>query len=75
MVKDLNNDNLKKVIECCYEMLELADRGDKSRRDSGCGVVYGTMRDMAYKVRKLAKKELYEHVGEAVVTKGRRTKY
>ncbi|MBU0995992.1 MAG: hypothetical protein KJ737_26150 [Proteobacteria bacterium] len=49
------------VIDLCYEMLELADHGDKFRLDTGCGVVYGTLRDVAYKVRKLAEKELVQH--------------
>lgn len=55
------NTNLTKVIELCYEMLELADHGDKIRDDGGCGVVYGTLRDAAYKVRQLAEKELSRH--------------
>lgn len=54
--------NLKKVIEFCYEMLELADHGDKIRCDDGCGVVYGTLRDVAYKIRQLAEKELSQHL-------------
>ncbi len=56
-----SNRNLTKVIELCYEMLELADHGDKIRYDGGCGVVYGTLRDVAYKVRQLAEKELSRH--------------
>ena len=58
---DLANKHLKMVIDLCYEMLELADHGDKFRLDTGCGVVYGTLRDVAYKVRKLAEKELLQH--------------
>lgn len=50
--------NLKKVITLCYQMLELADHGDQERNDPGSGVVYGTLRDAAYKVRRLAEKEL-----------------
>ena len=53
--------NLTKVIELCYEMLELADHGDKIRNDSGCGVVYGALRDAAYKIRQLTEKELSRH--------------
>lgn len=53
--------NLRKVVQLCYEMLEFADQGDKSRQDAGCGIVYGTLRDVAYKVRQLAEKELKEH--------------
>ncbi|MBU2490210.1 MAG: hypothetical protein KKA60_12535 [Proteobacteria bacterium] len=51
------DENLSRVIDLCYQMLELADHGDKLRRDAGSGVVYAALRDAAYKVRKLAKKE------------------
>jgi hypothetical protein len=53
--------NLKKIIGLCYEMLELADHGDKLRTDDGCGVVYGMLRDAAYKVRRLAENEISLH--------------
>lgn len=53
--------NIRRVVEICYEMLELADHGDKFRRDEGCGVVFGALRDEAYKIRQLAEKELERH--------------
>ncbi|MFZ5563094.1 MAG: hypothetical protein ACOZBW_03525 [Thermodesulfobacteriota bacterium] len=56
-----SNDNLKKVIDLTYEMLELADHGDTFRSDAGCGVVYGALRDSAYKIRQMAFRELSEH--------------
>lgn len=59
---------LKKVIALCYQMLELADHGDRERSDTGSGVVYGALRDAAYKIRRLAEKEL-----EAKRTKPRKT--
>lgn len=55
------NRNLEKVIALSSEMLELADLGDNFRPDNGCGIVFGTMRDSAYKIRKLAKEELARH--------------
>ena len=60
-MSDQLNENLRKVILLCHEMLELADHGDKIRQDIGCGVVFGTLRDGAYKVRQLAEKELKLH--------------
>ncbi len=59
--RDVVNRNLKKVISLCYEMLELADHGDKCRHDAGCGVVYGELRDAAYKLRRTAERELFQH--------------
>jgi len=55
------NKNLSKVVELCKRMLELADHGDRHREDAGCGVVFGTLRDDAYKIMKLAEKELLKH--------------
>ena len=49
--------NIKKTIELTREMMRLADRGDKDREDTGCGVLYGVLRDAAYKILKLAEKE------------------
>jgi hypothetical protein len=57
----MSDKNLNKVIELCYEMLELADHGDKFRNDDGCGVVYGALRDDAYKLRRLAEREKEKH--------------
>jgi hypothetical protein len=56
------NDNLKSLISLCGQMLDLADRGDAERTDAGCGVVYGTLRDTAYKMRQMAKVELQKHI-------------
>ncbi|NQU63168.1 MAG: hypothetical protein HQ517_02630 [SAR324 cluster bacterium] len=53
--------NLKRVIDLCYEMLELADHGDLFRTDSGCGIIYGILRDDAYKIRRIAEQEIKIH--------------
>jgi hypothetical protein len=42
-------------------MIELADQGDADREDTGCGVLYGVLRDSAYKIQQLAKKEKGRH--------------
>jgi hypothetical protein len=42
-------------------MIELADQGDADREDIGCGVLYGVLRDSAYKIQQLAKKEKGRH--------------
>lgn len=59
--KEMTNSNLNRVIDLCYEMLELADHGDLFRVDDGCGILYGIMRDNAYKIRKLAEQEIQNH--------------
>jgi hypothetical protein len=44
------------------EMMELADRGDADREDNGCGILYGVLRDSAYKLKKLAEDEKQNHI-------------
>jgi len=45
------NLNIVKVIRLSRDMMLLADLGDQSRLDGSCGVLYGTLRDSAYKLR------------------------
>lgn len=47
-------------------MMLLADLGDKSRVDGSCGVLYGTLRDSAYKLRHLAEQEVERHKEQGV---------
>ncbi len=44
------------------EMIGLADRGDIEREDTGCGILYGMLRDSAYKIKKLAEEEKNAHI-------------
>jgi len=53
---------LRRVIELSQEMIDLAYAGDACRTDAGCGIVFGSLRDKAYKMRKLAESELRSHV-------------
>lgn len=62
MPENIVDQNLKNVIRICFEMLEIADRGDAFRQDSGCGAIYGRLRDAAYKIRSLASAELSLHL-------------
>lgn len=59
------DENLRDLIALCGQMLKLADRGDEERIDAGCGVIYGTLRDAAYKVRRMAQTELQKHTAFA----------
>ncbi len=42
-------------------MLALSDKGDAAREDDGCGILYGVVRDSAYKIKKLAETEKEAH--------------
>ena len=55
------NENLLKTIRLTREMLALADEGDRDRDDGSCGIVYGVLRDTAYRLRKLAEEECEKH--------------
>ncbi|MFC1885406.1 hypothetical protein ACFL2O_11655 [Thermodesulfobacteriota bacterium] len=43
------------------DMINLSDAGDSDREDEGCGLLYGVLRDSAYKIRKMAEAEMESH--------------
>jgi hypothetical protein len=49
--------NIQKTIQLTRAMIRLADKGDADREDTGCGILYGILRDAAYKLRRLAEEE------------------
>ncbi len=55
------NHNLRKTLSLVEEMIALADQGDADREDVGCGVLYGIIRDSAYKIKKIAEEEKRRH--------------
>jgi hypothetical protein len=56
------NQCIKKTLELAELMLKLADEGDATRKDVGCGVLYGVLRDSAYRIKKLAEVEREAHI-------------
>jgi hypothetical protein len=56
------DESIKMTLGLVEEMLELADEGDVVREDSGCGVLYGVLRDSAFKIKKLAESERNAHI-------------
>lgn len=65
MIKNYNI-NLIKVLRLAREMIILADEGDEHRMDKSCGVLYGILRDSAYKIRSLAEKEKNIHIDSGI---------
>jgi hypothetical protein len=53
--------NILKILNLAEEMIVLADRGDADREDVGCGVLYGVLRDTAYKLKRMAEEEKRSH--------------
>lgn len=60
------NENIEKALEISREMQELADKGDEERVDDGCGVLYGVVRDSAYRIRAMAEEEKRKHQNKGV---------
>ncbi len=56
---------LDRTLRLSDLMAETADLGDAAREDVGCGVLYGFLRDSAYKLRKMAEDEREAHVRKA----------
>ena len=56
------NQCIKRTLELAELMLKLADEGDAARKDVGCGVLYGVLRDSAYRIKKLAEVEREAHI-------------
>jgi hypothetical protein len=55
------DENLNLALSLAEQLMALADAGDEAREDIGCGVLYGTVRDCAYKIRALALTEIEKH--------------
>jgi len=56
------NDHIRKTIKLTTEMIEISEKGDADREDAGCGILYGVLRDSAYKIRKMAEDEKQAHI-------------
>lgn len=58
------DENLKKVLRLVDHMLQLANQGDEDREDTGCGILYGMIRDSGYKIKQLAETEKQRHIAK-----------
>ena len=56
------NESIKETFKLVEDMLSLADEGDAVRENTGCGVLYGVVRDSAFKIKKLAEAEKEAHI-------------
>ncbi len=56
------NENIRRLLRLSREMMALADEGDRDRLDDSCGIIYGILRDMAYRLRQLAQDECDNHI-------------
>ena len=56
------DESIKETLDLAANMLDLADRGDAEREDNGCGVLYGVLRDSAFRIKQLAEAEKDAHI-------------
>jgi hypothetical protein len=56
------NQHIMRTLQLADEMICLADQGENDREDNGCGILFGVLRDSAYKLKKLAEAERLNHV-------------
>jgi len=56
------NQNIVDVLELVKDMIILSDKGGAASEDDSCIMMYGVVRDCAYKIRKLAEEEKRLHV-------------
>ena len=56
------DESIQKVIELTDKMLNLSDEGDAVREDTNCGVLYGVIRDAAYRIKRMAEDERDAHI-------------
>jgi len=60
------NENIEKTIHIAEAMIELANSGDIEREDVGCGVLYGILKDCAYRIKKIAETEKATHIRKGI---------
>jgi len=56
------NDSIRKTLDLAKTMLDLANEGDAAREDTNCGILYGVLRDSAYRIKQLAENERDAHM-------------
>lgn len=56
--------NIQSTLRLVDEMIKLADQGDIDREDTNCGILYGILRDSAYKLKRLAEIEKAKHIAK-----------
>ena len=56
--------NLEQALALAERMIQLADKGDEEREDTGCGILYGMLRDSGYKIKQIAEAERLKHIAK-----------
>ncbi|NQU42596.1 hypothetical protein HQ520_04875 [bacterium] len=67
------NENIRRALELARSLIILADEGEAESRDDGCVVLFGVLRDCAYKIRAEAEREKEMHRWHGVWTTSKRS--
>ena len=60
-MKQLCNEHIKESLNLARSLIILADEGERDSTDDGCRLLYGVIRDCAYKIRNEAEREQRVH--------------
>lgn len=60
------NEQIQKSLIMAWILMVLADEGESFMEDDGCGVLFGVLRDCAYKIRGEAEREREAHKARGV---------
>jgi hypothetical protein len=56
------DENIRQTLRLANRMIALSEKGEADREDTGCGILYGVLRDSAYKLIQLAQREKKAHM-------------
>ncbi len=62
------------ALELCRRLTRVADEGERDAGDDSCVVLYGVIRDCAYKIRRQAEQERQIHIARGTWDEGDRPK-
>jgi hypothetical protein len=60
-MKELCNEHIKEALDLVRGLIILADEGERDGNDDGCRLLYGVIRDCAYKIKYEAEREKDAH--------------
>jgi len=58
------NSNIRRSLDLARELIMLASQGEDDSCDDSCVLLYGIVRDCAYKIRGVAEREKRAHQSE-----------
>ena len=60
------NEHIVDAIETCRTLTIIADEGERDATDDSCAVLYGVIRDCAYRIRRRAEQERAAHIASGI---------